>query len=201
MDHGSRDYVLLLDRSGSMGEANRKGKPQTRWAYAQEAVTALARKCAEYDADGIDVYAFNKSFTRYENTTPDKVKEIFSSVTPNGGTDFVPVLKDVIDRHFAKDVKPTTIVVLTDGEPSDGKIGMDALSKLIIGAANRLEGDAELAIGFIQVGDDPAATTFLKSLDDNLTSQGAKFDIVDTKTADELENMTAEQVLEAFVND
>lgn len=195
-----RNYVLLLDRSGSMGEAVGAGKTQTRWSYAQEATMAVARKCQELDADGIDVYTFNKQFKRFPNTTADKVGQIFSEVEPQGGTDFVPVLSDVLKEHFASD-KPTTVLVITDGAPSDGAAGQTALAKLIVGATAKMEGDAELAVQFIQIGTDPAATSFLKKLDDDLVGAGAKYDIVDAKTSEDLENMTITDVLLAAVND
>lgn len=195
-----RNYVLLLDRSGSMGEAVKSGSSQSRWAYAQEATLALARKCAEFDSDGIDVYTFNKGFKRYANTTPEKVADIFKTESPSGGTDFVPVLKDAFENHFKND-KPTTILVLTDGAPSDGADGQTALAKLIVATSKKLEGDAELGVSFIQIGTDPNATAFLKKLDDDLVGAGAKFDIVDAKTVDDLENMSIEDVLLAAVND
>lgn len=196
----ARNYVVLIDRSGSMGEPVSKTNKSSRWNYAKESVIALARKCAEFDADGIDAYTFNKSFERFPNTTPEKVAELFTKVSPMGGTDFVPVLSDALTRHFASD-KPTTILVITDGEPSDGAAGQRALAKLIIDAANKIEGDAELAIQFIQIGDDPNAKAFLKKMDDDLQSAGAKFDIVDAKTCDDLETMSIEDVLLAAVND
>lgn len=198
---GQRDYVIAIDRSGSMGEAHRKGNSQTRWQYAQESVMSLARKCAESDPDGIDVYLFNQGFKKYENTTPDKVADLFKSEQPMGGTNFVPFLNDALENHFKNQKRPTTIFVLTDGEPSDSAKGQKELEQLIIKSANRIEGDNELAISFIQVGEDPAASKFLKRLDDELQKAGAKFDIVDAKTADEVSNMTPDQVLAAAVND
>jgi hypothetical protein len=183
-----------------MGEPVGRGNRTSRWNYAKESAIALARKLDEVDGDGIDVFTFNKSFQKFAPANADKVASIFSTVSPMGGTDFVPVLTAALDMHFAGS-KPTTIIVLTDGEPSNGQEGQKALAKLIIGAANKIEGDAELAIQFIQVGDDPGATSFLKKLDDDLQSAGAKFDIVDSKTVDDLENTSIEQILLAAVND
>lgn len=197
-----RDYVVCLDKSGSMGEPHRKGNTtQNRWQAAQESVMALARKAGETDPDGIDVYTFNTGFTKYESTTADKVASLFSTETPMGGTDFVPVLTDVLKQHFSKQQRPTTVIVLTDGAPTNGKTGEDAVAKLITDAANRIEGDAELAIGFIQVGDDVQAAAFLKRLDDDLQSKGAKFDIVDTLTSDQVDTMTPDQVLAHIISD
>jgi hypothetical protein len=195
-----RNYILCIDQSGSMGEPVGRGNRTSRWSYAKESAVALARKLDTLDADGIDVFTFNKTFQKFSNVTADKVNEVFTKTSPMGGTDFVPVITAALDLHFSGN-KPTTIIVLTDGEPSNGQEGQRALAKTLIGAANKIEGDAELAIQFIQVGDDPGATAFLKKLDDELQSAGAKFDIVDSKTVDDLENMSMEDVLLAAVND
>lgn len=81
--------------------------------------------------------------------------------------------------------------MLTDGVPDDEA----ELKKVIIQASNRIEKDEEIAICFVQVGKDEDATKFLKELDDGLTKQGAKFDIVDTLPIDEIENLTVEELL------
>jgi Mg-chelatase subunit ChlD len=200
-DLKTRDYVVVIDRSGSMGEATSSTNSTSRWNTAAEATLALARKCQELDSDGIDVYTFNTSFKKYPNTTADKVKDIFNGSSPSGGTDFVPVLKDIFDNHFKKADKPTTVIVVTDGQPSDGASGQRALAKLIIDTTKRMEGDAELGVSFIQIGQDNAAREFLKKLDDELQAAGAKFDIVDTKTYDELNEISIEQALLDAVND
>lgn len=198
----NRDYVLLIDASGSMSEAVGRGNNSSRWKYAQESVMAVARKIQELDPDGIDVYTFNKTFRHFPNTTADKVAEIFRTSGPGGGTDFVPVLTDVFKKHFSKaDDRPTTVVVVTDGEPSSGVDGQKAVAKLIVENANKLEADADFGLLFLQIGDDPGATAFLKKLDDDLQRAGAKFDIVDSKTADDLENISIEELLLAAVND
>lgn len=194
-----RNYFVVIDRSGSMSEPVKKGGT-SRWEAVQEYTLAIARECAKLDDDGIDVYLFNKSFSSHFNTTADKVKDLFASTSPNGGTDFVPVLKAVFDRHFQQD-KPSTVVVVTDGEPSDGEAGQKALIKLLKETAGKLEADNELGITFIQVGDDKAASAFLKKLDDDLVAEGAKWDIVDTKTCDELESLSITDVLLAAIND
>lgn len=64
-----------------------------------------------------------------------------------------------------------------------------------------MERDEEIGVQFLQIGGDPGATAFLKDLDDGLVAKGAKFDIVDTKTADEMENMTITDVLLSALSD
>lgn len=194
----TRDYVICIDKSGSMGASH---KNTTRWKYAQEQTEALARKCAEFDSDGIDVHLFASSVKSYTGVTPDKVSQIFKENEPGNNTATDLVLKTVFDSYFAKkeagNAKPVTCIVITDGEPNDRK----AVTKVIIDAANKIEADEELAVTFIQVGDDAGARSFLESLDNDLQSQGAKFDIVDCKNEEEMENMTLTDILVAAVND
>jgi hypothetical protein len=166
----------------------------------REYVSSVTRKCCELDADGIDVYLFGKSYTKFENVTAEAASDIFKKNSPGGGTDFIPVMTDVFNKHFAGD-KATTVLVVTDGEPSEGVSGQKALAKLLVEAANKLESDNDLAVQFIQIGDDEGAAKFLKKLDDDLVSAGAKYDIVDTKTCDDLENMSIEDVLLAAIKD
>jgi hypothetical protein len=66
---------------------------------------------------------------------------------------------------------------------------------IIIETTRRLERDEELAISFIQVGSDSGATKFLKALDDQLEDVGAKFDICDTITIDDMSEMSLSEVL------
>jgi uncharacterized protein YegL len=194
----TRDYVMCIDKSSSMSKPH---KNTTRWKYAQEQAEGLARKCAEFDADGIDVIIFAGTVKAYNNVTPDKVAQIFAENEPNGTTATDLALKTVFDSYFAKkdagNAKPVTCIVITDGEPNDRK----AVAKVIVDAANKIEADEELAVTFIQVGDDAGARAFLESLDNDLQSQGAKFDIVDCKNEEEMENMTMTDILVAAVED
>jgi len=201
MSVDKRNYVLVLDRSGSMSSSVKPNSKKTRWEAVQETTFALAKFCEKFDSDGIDIYLFNTSFRLFANTTADKVKEIFDNSSPNGGTDFIPVLTYVIESHFKTSDKPTTIFVITDGCPSDGKDGENALAELLINTANKLENDNDLAISFLQIGNDFEASHFLKNLDDNLQNYGAKFDIVDTKTFDEIADKELVDILLDAIKD
>lgn len=192
----NRDYTLIIDKSGSMAMADKPGG-KSRWVTMQESTLALAAKCEELDPDGITVYVFSGKFRRYENVTASKVQQIFRENEPSGRTDLAAVLQDAIAQYFQrKGSKQTklngeTIIVVTDGEPDDRK----AVMKVIIEASRKMDRDEELAISFIQIGNDPQATKFLKVLDDDLQGAGAKFDICDTVTMDDMEDMTLSEVL------
>jgi uncharacterized protein YegL len=169
----------------------------------QESTLALASKCEEFDPDGITLYLFSGRFRRYDNVTASKVVQVFQENEPSGRTDLASVLQDAINNYFqrkaARQTKPNgeTILVVTDGEPDDRK----AVMKVIIEASRHMDRDEELAISFVQVGTDAQATKFLKILDDELQSAGAKFDIVDTVTIDDMEDMTLTEVLLNAITD
>lgn len=198
----NRDYTLIIDKSGSMSMTDQSGG-KSRWVMMQESTLALASKCEEFDPDGITIYLFSGRFKRYDNVNASKVAQIFRENEPSGRTDLAAVLLDATNNYFqrkaAGQTKPNgdTILVVTDGEPDDRK----AVMRVIIEATRHMERDEELAISFIQIGADQTATRFLKALDDELQSAGAKFDICDTVTLDDMEGMTLTEVLLNAIND
>ncbi|BAZ23030.1 von Willebrand factor type A [Kalymmatonema gypsitolerans NIES-4073] len=197
-----RDYTLIIDKSGSMSTPDQAGG-RSRWEIAQESTLALARKCEQFDPDGITLYVFSGRFKRYENVTSAKVAQVFMENDPAGTTNLAGVLQNATNDYFqrkaAGQTKPNgeTILVITDGEPDDRK----AVFEVIIQASRQMERDEELGISIIQVGSDPQATKFLKALDDQMQSIGAKFDICDTITLDDMEDMSLADVLMNAITD
>jgi len=197
-----RDYTLIIDKSGSMSTPDQVGG-KSRWDIMQESTLALARKCEQFDPDGITVYLFSGRFKRFDDVTSQKVGQIFMENDPAGTTNLALVLKDATDSYFkrkaAGQTKPNgeTILVVTDGEPDDRK----AVFEVIVNASRQMEKDEELAISIVQVGSDAQATKFLKALDDQMESIGAKFDICDTVTFDDMEEMSLAEILTNAITD
>jgi uncharacterized protein with von Willebrand factor type A (vWA) domain len=191
-----KDYTLIIDKSGSMSTPDQPGG-RSRWDAAQESTLALARKCEQSDPDGITVYLFSSRFRRYDNVTSSTVVQIFQENDPAGSTNLAAVLQDATNRYFERKAAGKTkaggeiILVITDGEPDDRK----GVMRAIIEASRRMDKDEELGISVIQVGSDATATRFLKALDDELQGAGAKFDICDTVTIDDMADMTLAEVL------
>jgi uncharacterized protein YegL len=198
----NRDYTLMIDKSSSMATSDRPNS-KTRWEIAQESTLALAQKCEQIDPDGITIYLFSGRFRRYDNVTSDKVSQIYTVNEPMGKTDLAAALQDALDNYFERkalgQAKPNgeTILIITDGEPTDRK----AVIRLLIDAANRIDRDEELAISLIQVGADRQATAFLKALDDQLEAAGAAFDIVDTITIDTMQGTSLADILLKAITD
>lgn len=197
-----RDYTLILDKSGSMSTPDQPGG-RSRWQAAQESTLALARKCEQFDPDGITVYMFSSRFKRYDDVTAGKVDQIFMENDPVGTTNLAAVLNDAIKSYFQRKAagqtksSGETILVITDGEPDDRR----AVMETVIAGTQQMEQDEELAISFIQVGSDAGATKFLKALDDQLGSVGAKFDICDTITMDDMADLSLAEVLTSAIED
>ena len=197
-----RDYTLIIDKSGSMSTPDQAGG-RSRWEIMQESTLALARKCEKFDPDGMTVYLFSGRFKRYDDVTSEKVEQIFMENDPAGTTNLAGVLQDATDNYFkrkaAGQTKPNgeTFLVVTDGEPDDRK----AVFEVIINASRQMERDEELGISIVQVGSDAQAAKFLKALDDQMESVGAKFDICDTVTLDDMEDMSLAEILTNAITD
>lgn len=199
----NRDYYLIVDKSGSMRETDTP-TGQTRYEYAEESTIAIARAVEKYDPDGITVIPFSSTFKVYENTTSVKVKDVFKESSPMGGTMLAAPLKACFQDYLTKKqagiakANGAIVLVITDGQPEDGAEVAKAISEFTHKLDN---GDDEFGISLIQVGKDAAATKYLQSLDDDLVSHGAKFDIVDTRTMDEVEQIGLQETLLAALND
>jgi len=187
LDPKNLNIVLLVDKSSSMADPLKKGNPSgpSRWGYAAELVKGMAREFAKYDDDGIDVVMFAGSPTAYEGVTEEKAVALFNDVRPGGGTDTAAAFDLAFKKHFDRkakgETKSTMIVCPTDGEPND----LAALQRSIAAATKRIANADELAICFLQVGDDPAARRVLDDLDKGVP--GAKYDVVKSMNVDDVE--------------
>lgn len=188
------DFIILVDKSGSMGSPSTSMEGKTRWQEAQEFTESFARFAEQTDEDGITVITFAGSSTVYDGVKADKVHEVFTSCQPGGSTNLSPALEEAFKKKFSSG-KKALIMVITDGEANDPSHVKDS----IIGAANKLNSDDEIGIQFVQIGNDPSAAKFLNDLDDHLSS--AKFDIVNALTREEAEGYTMEQLLWLAIND
>jgi uncharacterized protein YegL len=197
----NRDFTLILDKSGSMSTKDKPGK--SRWVEMQETTIAIANKCETFDPDGLTIYTFGSRFKRRDNCLSNTINNIFKEEEPSGSTNLASVLQDAVNNFFtrkkANSLKENgeIIIVITDGEPDDKKAVVD----VIINASKQLDLDTELGILFVQIGTDSSARAYLKLLDESLQSAGAKFDIVDTITVDEMEDKTLTEVILGAISD
>lgn len=189
------DFVVVVDKSGSMGEEDMPGN-RSRWDYMQETALAFTRDICKIDSDGIGLVLFSgTSVVSEDGCDTSKVKDVFASNRPGGSTPLHLALEAAF-KLAGKSSKKDFIIVFTDGVPDDGNKAADVIKR----QANSQESDNDCSVLFVQVGRDAGAAKYLRSLDDDL--KGAKFDIVDAKTMEEAEKFssTAELVL-AAIND
>jgi hypothetical protein len=190
----NRDYTVIIAKTNTRMNMAPPHFEQ-RWTDARAAIVALAQACNQFDPDGITVYISSQlstsgSFQQYKHVLPDQVKTIFEENYPPDVLNLLEPLELALEDYFTRKATNQTkangsiIIVLVDGEPPNRL----EVVKTIVQAANRIDRDEELGIGFVQVGDDLIARGFLNTLDQDLRSQaGAKFDIVHTRVLETIE--------------
>jgi len=207
----TRDYTLIIDRSGSMGFKDLLHVPKKmagklniqegqhelkRWLQVSGALQYLAPYVVAEDPDGIGVYFFDSQWDEAGNVCDSKhVIDLFHRNQPGGGTYLGPVLKEAMKPDTVG--RAETIFILTDGRASDPEVVKHA----IISYTMKMCKPEMLSISFIQVGSDPHAQNYLNSLDDDLERLGARFDIVDAMTKDEMLGKSFMDVVELSVHD
>jgi Mg-chelatase subunit ChlD len=190
------DFVLVIDKSGSMAEPVKVGSTTSRWQAVQEQAIQFARDVGEIDTDGIGLVLFSGSGIVVEDgVSADKVREVFASNSPRGGTPLAAALTEAF-KLAGKSAKKDFVVVFTDGVPDNET----EAANVIKAQANKQDADDALTVLFVQVGNDSSATDYLRRLDNSLV--GAKFDIVDAKTFEEVDKFatTAELIAAAIAD-
>jgi Mg-chelatase subunit ChlD len=183
----ARQYVLLIDKSGSMQSADNGG---TRWDSTQQAVRLLIDSVFKYDIDhSLPVFLFGDKVEDIgELTSPSQVLQLFREHKPDGrSTNLAAGLQAALSMYLGRKrdnyeiVPGTTVIIFTDGMPDSESAVRDYIRDVVNPSRGYIANHEELALSFIQVGDDAGATKFLQGLDD-----GFDPDICDTKKDDEL---------------
>ncbi|KAI9064812.1 hypothetical protein FKP32DRAFT_1568950 [Trametes sanguinea] len=176
--------VIIVDDSGSMRGA--------LWEEARDALATLADVAAKYDSDGIDLVFLNSTKRGLNLKDSAQVQRIFNSVDPRGATPIGEKLEELLLFYMksldaanesggltaVKKIKPVNYIVITDGAPTDDP------ASVIAAAAKRLDDGqyplSQVGIQFVQIGNNRAATEYLRTLDDELQGVYRVRDIVDT---------------------
>lgn len=183
-------------------------RQERRWDQVGLALQVIAPICTKYDDDGIDLYFLNKvdKESHHNIREAKQVNSIFSGAEPFGATPtgerlnsiLIPYL-DNVKKRGAQKVKKLNIIVITDGQPTDG----EDLKANIVAAAKTLDSLkaplTQLGIQFFQVGSDALATKALKKLDDELSEIENIRDMVDTVLDTTNGDLTAAIILKALL--
>ncbi|MCC5897479.1 MAG: hypothetical protein EA395_01890 [Phormidium sp. GEM2.Bin31] len=198
----NRNYTLIVDRSANMILVD-PTHDITLQSILEDATLAVATHCERLDLKGIDLYFYNNSFQYCDRVTSSRIPALFNQHPPAGKPQLAPVLQDAINRYFhhrrygESKQNGEIIFVLLGSLPED----TEAVKTTIISASKRLSCEEELGILLLQVGTNLELQSFLISLDDELESLGAKFDICDAVTFDTINRATLSEVLLAAITD
>ncbi|KAI0267504.1 hypothetical protein BC834DRAFT_81197 [Gloeopeniophorella convolvens] len=170
--------VVIVDDSDSM-----EGH---LWAEARDALAGVAEVSRFNGGDGLDLYCLNSPSYELDVRSETDVHAFFDTIVPDGQTPLGAKLHEVLGYYAPKvedpslQHKPISILVITDGVPTDDP------RSVIVEFARRLDARnvplRQLGIQFVQIGDDQAASEALKELDDQLGPQHGVRDMVDTTT-------------------
>lgn len=202
----SRDIVLVIDKSGSMetrdcptnssmpwqlrlplsiisgGGVNRA----TRWEWCAQQSMDLAQQTAQLSPGGLTIVLFADYARVFERVNPRSIPLIFSNNTPGGGTNMASAVKgqlsDYMRRKSHGRTKPLVMAVISDGAASNPGAVRDAIEA----AANRIDNPREIAITFLQVGNDRKGSGDIQRMDHQLSN--ARFDIVHSRSFSELQH-------------
>jgi len=201
-----RDYTIIIARSDA--SRHHQHPWYQEWVEAQASLIDLAKKCQQFDSDGITLYEASTPMWKYKNSNVARLAEILQR--QNTGPDSAnpteinleEALKASFSDYFAnktdgKGKKGAIIVAVLDQKPAQ----VAAVAEIIVSAANKIEKDEEIGVSFIQIGDDLKTREFLTDLDTHLQDRGARFDIVDTKFWHEIKRSSVVQFLIGAIND
>jgi hypothetical protein len=181
-----RDIVIVVDASGSMNE-NLTSESESKWKWCSDHIATFAQQMKPYlGGRGITLVTFNNSFTKERGCSAERVENLFRTVTPLGATDMGSPLQDVLAEFLATQRgRPLLVVVMTDGMPNRGP----KVEDVIIQTTQEMRSADEIKITFLEIGEEYDGRALLQLLDDYLIHDGAKYDIVDTLTFDQLKQL------------
>lgn len=178
------NFIFLFDVSASM-QAKDAPSGASRIDYLKEKLTTFVNEAAKYDDDGIDLITFGHQVTVQPKLTSANAGPVIASLKANESSTYTDLaINQAYSIHKKGGYKQTVVFIATDGAPADEA----AVKESIRSIAAELKDEHEFAISFLKVGQDQGVASFLEELDDNLK---AKHDIVDVKSLDEVDFMTA----------
>lgn len=181
------DVILIVDCSSSMN-SRLKDRSISKWQWAQEQMCSLSASLYSALKKGVTVLTFNDNYQIYYPCYAEDVLRVFNKTKPEGSTNLFLPLQDVLSRKMVSK-RPMYICIFTDG----GYGYKEGVKELIVSAANSIPGPYDLRIKFL-VLDEMKSTSAIPPLSD-LTTSGAKYDIVDITKIDELYNRGLQSVI------
>jgi len=172
-----REYILAGDISASMQTIDPKCMHLMRYNFMLEKFKSFVQRTADFDEHGgCTIMLFGQHVHKYEHANLDLIEKTLNKVQFEGLTMTDLLVAEAFDEHNEervemlkeKKVHPgTTLMVFTDGEPTDRA----SLERGITAIENAIELDTEFKIIFLTVG---TITSDLKAYLDKLVSNSKK---------------------------
>lgn len=173
---------LIIDRSSSMGAVDCPCE-LSRWKWCGVQSASLAESLRPYTAGGLTIVPFASEYDVLEHATAHDINAAFNSMSLQGNTRLYEPLSERIDNffaHYTPSSKPLLIVIVTDGVPFP-RFEPALVRSELIEATQRMTNPNQVKVIFCQIGSsDPLGERFLSILDNELVTDGAKYDIVHT---------------------
>ena len=187
------DIVLLIDKSSSMGEVDCPSMENrmfltSRWNWCREQTIDLAQQTVSVLPQGISVLLFSWNTKIFPHVDLREIPRIFAENHPEGMTNEGNAVAAVLDDYFQRRaaahdrVAPLLVAIITDGRPTSEA----AVRNPIIEATHKLRSPDEVKFIFLLIGRDQKGLEFIQEMDRGLVFQGARFDIVTSKTFPDL---------------
>lgn len=178
------DVNLLLDRSGSMAEPDCGG--ESRWEWCRSQTERLSDVTSTVFPDGFELILFALDYEDEGKRTLSNLNDVFTNNHPGGSTVMSGAIRHCFQQYLHRrelgSNRPLVIAVITDGMPQD----CDEIRTEIIAMTHKMHDFNEVKITFLKVGNATEGDAFMRELDDGLVLKGAEYDIVDSKSFDEL---------------
>ncbi|MFK7824327.1 MAG: hypothetical protein AB8G05_09230 [Oligoflexales bacterium] len=206
----ARWYVLLIDKSFSMTISDQNGGTRgDRWGSAEQMVTDLLDTIFEFAIDKkLPTYLFGSNAESIgELTNKMEVLQLFHDHTPEGSTNLSDTLDLALEDTFEKtkdklkEFPGMTVIVITDGQPDSEANVKNVLLKFADPVNDYIDKNEDLAISFIQIGDDQGAKAFLDEMDKGFEFNGEVVKICDTKTIEEVNILGVYRILHDAIFD
>ena len=174
----NHDLILIIDKSGSMNASfGDSGLSQWDWCREQSKDFSSVAGCFPR---GITIVPFDSRYEVFHNQSASDIPAIFQKYRPSGGTDLAHPFWEQLSSYFERHTrKPTIIAVI-----SDFCTAGEQVREGVFEASRRVSSPDDLIICLLEVG--RGGRRLVAALDNDMTSVGAPYDIVDATTSEDL---------------
>ena len=170
------EIIFVQDMSSNMsmplGETG-----QAKWDWCASRIVDFADGLSRHNSKQFGLMqAYQNIYHSYKDQSAQSLRQLFNaSFAMESAVLSAPIQQLAYDHLNGQTSKPLLIMVFTTGKQERG----DSLEVAIKTIVDHMKNPDQARIVFFQIGDDPAGTSTLKFLDEDLAYAGFKYDIVD----------------------